>query len=671
MATTRTPRPRERGSKADPDHTSRIDGSAEALGHVPTPPTSSTRGCRTAATRRRRRRSAPSRIKEASGSRSTSSGRRQAGRDTPRHPLRPQRRRRVRPRRLQHRSPPRSRSCSASASRGHGHHLRGAHRQPAARAADRLPRRPASNRVRMATGGAFFWGFFSDPHRHLDRDDEPGHPVPRPPRLGDRQEPQHHAPEPALGLLPDRVHGRACSTRTASPTTSARSSARCWPVRSARCSAPACRSSCSPSRRSCFVAIAFGKLREPKRGVYERLAAGRRRGDRRGRGDRRPASARPSACSFNNKSARRIYYSLPFLIVSAASASAPSFSLFYDEIYSLGPFQRGLIAVVGEALQIAGLVFGFSYVQKLMSKNPGRSCSCSPSWPCSTPAHVAGTLASSTCWCCRSSSRPSAPAPRPRSSPRHPGRHQPGGAATHAARWASPPAPSGTCSASPSSSCRRHRRQLRHPLGPLFVLPIYLARVVPARLCGWPLNDDIKNIQESALTQAEARKRRLDGDPQMMVIRGLNAGYDQTQILFDVDFEVADGEIIALLGTNGAGKSTLLKAISGIIQPMSGAIIFDGEDITNADAIQSAHMGIAQVPGGRGIFPTPDRRREPAGRRLDVPQGQGVPRRGDEERHGHVPDPAQAGGHAGRAACPAASSRCCRCRRRSSPSRSC
>jgi branched-chain amino acid transport system ATP-binding protein len=90
----------------------------------------------------------------------------------------------------------------------------------------------------------------------------------------------------------------------------------------------------------------------------------------------------------------------------------------------------------------------------------------------------------------------------------------------------------------------------------------------------------------------------------MMVIRGLNAGYDQTQILFDVDFEVADGEIIALLGTNGAGKSTLLKAISGIIQPMSGAIIFDGQDITNADAIQSAHMGIAQVPGGRGIFPS-------------------------------------------------------------------
>jgi ABC-type branched-subunit amino acid transport system ATPase component len=140
--------------------------------------------------------------------------------------------------------------------------------------------------------------------------------------------------------------------------------------------------------------------------------------------------------------------------------------------------------------------------------------------------------------------------------------------------------------------------------GLLVYIPIYLVGSLILASTGKLINIDAQRVAGMALAQAEARKRRLEGDSQMMIIRGLNAGYDQTQILFDVDFEVADGEIIALLGTNGAGKSTLLKAISGIIQPMSGVIIFDGRDITASDAIQSAHMGIAQVPGGRGIFPS-------------------------------------------------------------------
>ena len=68
--------------------------------------------------------------------------------------------------------------------------------------------------------------------------------------------------------------------------------------------------------------------------------------------------------------------------------------------------------------------------------------------------------------------------------------------------------------------------------------------------------------------------------------------------------EIEQGEIVALLGTNGAGKSTLLKAISGLIDPIGGAIFFDGRDVTHADANTTARLGIAQVPGGRGVFPT-------------------------------------------------------------------
>src|SRR5438132_11451342 len=85
---------------------------------------------------------------------------------------------------------------------------------------------------------------------------------------------------------------------------------------------------------------------------------------------------------------------------------------------------------------------------------------------------------------------------------------------------------------------------------------------------------------------------------------GVDVAYDQLQVLFGVDLDVEDGEIVALLGTNGAGKSTLLKAISGLVDPSAGTITFAGDDITHADAVTTSKLGIIQVPGGRAVFPT-------------------------------------------------------------------
>ncbi|HET9690194.1 MAG TPA: ABC transporter ATP-binding protein, partial [Acidimicrobiales bacterium] len=86
--------------------------------------------------------------------------------------------------------------------------------------------------------------------------------------------------------------------------------------------------------------------------------------------------------------------------------------------------------------------------------------------------------------------------------------------------------------------------------------------------------------------------------------RGVDVAYDKVQILFGVDMDVEEGEIIALLGTNGAGKSTLLKAISGLVDPIAGSISFAGTDITHSDAVATSRMGIIQVPGGKAVFPT-------------------------------------------------------------------
>lgn len=94
-----------------------------------------------------------------------------------------------------------------------------------------------------------------------------------------------------------------------------------------------------------------------------------------------------------------------------------------------------------------------------------------------------------------------------------------------------------------------------------------------------------------------------EGTP-ILRCRDVDLKYGTVQILFGVDMDVYEGEIIALLGTNGAGKSTILKAISGLAPPCGGQIVFDGEDITYADAVTTSGMGIVVVPGGKAVFPT-------------------------------------------------------------------
>ncbi len=119
-----------------------------------------------------------------------------------------------------------------------------------------------------------------------------------------------------------------------------------------------------------------------------------------------------------------------------------------------------------------------------------------------------------------------------------------------------------------------------------------------------PLFDvDRRNAFSAAMAAEEIRRSREADASKLLVCRNVSVSYSGVQVLFDVDFDVREGEIIALLGTNGAGKSTLLRAICGISEASDGAIVFDGRDITHSPPNEIAARQVICMPGGRGVFP--------------------------------------------------------------------
>ena len=90
---------------------------------------------------------------------------------------------------------------------------------------------------------------------------------------------------------------------------------------------------------------------------------------------------------------------------------------------------------------------------------------------------------------------------------------------------------------------------------------------------------------------------------ELLRLDGVSVAYGKRRALDGVSLTVAAGEIVTLLGANGSGKSTTLRAISGLVRPSTGRVVFDGRDITRAapDAIVVA--GVGHVPEGREIFP--------------------------------------------------------------------
>jgi ABC-type branched-subunit amino acid transport system ATPase component/predicted MFS family arabinose efflux permease len=343
------------------------------------------------------------------------------------------------------------------------------------------------------------------------------------------------------------------------------------------------------------------KLKEPVRGNQERRALG---------ADEATIDTEEKPVPFKDavrilwqvRAMRRTWMALPFVAVAMVGLS-PLIQLFYEEEFGLNELQRGFIAAIAEPAQILGVLLGIPIATRLMRRNPALLASFMSVALAGTAISVLILVTAQNLFLAVASQVVLA-----------------GSRALLAPGIA----------AATSLVVPAKVRSLGFSVGNVFLVP---ALIVPPIIGGfadaWGLRPamlmllpilfvgcaivwsvgkfipgDIDRAAKTTVAMAEVRRARLDGDPKLLVVRGVDLSYGQTQVLFGVDFDVSDGEIVALLGTNGAGKSTLLKAISGLAPVDAGIVIFDGEDITTVDAIRTAHLGIAQVPGGRGVFPT-------------------------------------------------------------------
>jgi len=115
---------------------------------------------------------------------------------------------------------------------------------------------------------------------------------------------------------------------------------------------------------------------------------------------------------------------------------------------------------------------------------------------------------------------------------------------------------------------------------------------------------DITLVIEDVIERyTEGKRRQAGGEIPALQVHNLDFFYGTNQVLFDVNLEVEEGEMVALLGTNGAGKSTLLRAVSGLSHPHRGVIRIFGMNSTYLEPEQIIDQGVALLVGGKMTFP--------------------------------------------------------------------
>ena len=349
-----------------------------------------------------------------------------------------------------------------------------------------------------------------------------------------------------------------------------------------------------------FVVLAL-RLKEPIRGYWERKAMGAN-ADTMATEDIPPSFAESWRIVWSVRTLRRIFYSLPFLAMAIVGLASLT-SLYYEQVFHLGAADRGFVAALAEPAAFVGLLAGIPFATRLMARDPGLVLkfvaavgvvaavafaifALTPNLAIAVAMNiiVAGVIAIVAPGIFASLSL--AIPPKIRSF-----------GFSVASLWVLP-----GLIILPIIGSVADAWGIR--AGLLLMTPILLVGTLIIASAAPFVKTDIQRVWSAAAAQSEVLFERRQGRVKLLLVRGVDVHYDQVQVLFNVDLEIDEGEIVALLGTNGAGKSTLLKAISGLVEPSNGAIVFDGRDMTHTPPDEIAGRGVTQVPGGQGVFPS-------------------------------------------------------------------
>jgi branched-chain amino acid transport system ATP-binding protein len=345
------------------------------------------------------------------------------------------------------------------------------------------------------------------------------------------------------------------------------------------------------------------KLREPIRGSYERAAAGiGAQAEAEAEAEPPPSYAEAYRMVWKIGTLRRIFAALPFLAASIIGFAAIA-ALQYDRTFHLDTIERGWVSVPVLITQVGGLALGAKLATRMAAKGMSHVFRLI-GWAATIAALLALLFAAApTTWIA---------------------------VVAHAGIVASLAIVGPGVLASLSLAIPSRARAIGFSIGALFILPglvvlpivgwvgdtwglrwgmavmtpVFIIGGLIIASAGKVVDADIADVWTGAATRAELLAARARGEMKLLMVRHLDVRYGDVRVLFDVDIEIDEGEIVALLGTNGAGKSTLLGAISGTVEADNGAIVLDGRDITHAPPEEIAVLGVAQVPGGKGIFPS-------------------------------------------------------------------
>ncbi len=347
-----------------------------------------------------------------------------------------------------------------------------------------------------------------------------------------------------------------------------------------------------------FVVLAW-RMKEPIRGEHERRAAG---------ADESIVVLEEATPSFAEgwrivwriDTLRRIWWSLPFLAASLIGFASLA-GLVYDEVFGLDERARGLASAAAEPWSLIGLIYGARMATRLYAKGPEHVLTflsrvtivvtlallvfaAAPNELVAIAAHsvIAASFAiiAPGVYATLSLAIP----PRARSM----------GFAV-GALWVIP-----GLVVLPVIGWLGDQVGLRW--GMLVMVPIFLLGGLLISSSKDTIARDITQVWAATAARSEMAYDRAHGQAPLLLARGVEVGYDGVQVLFGIDLDVQEGEIVALLGTNGAGKSTFMRALCGVTEADHGTIVFDGRDITHTPPHEIAAFDIRLMQGGAGIF---------------------------------------------------------------------